>query len=241
MSYFFCADNLAVGQEVKLAGPEARHILLSRRTKPGQKISLQDPKGLRFSAEVFAADKNTVKVKILGPLPVPSEPRVFLTLYLSVISEAALDIVLQKGTELGLGKLVLFNSINTATKLGAEVFAKKKVRWEKIVKESAKQCDRGIWPELEFLSDLAEVKQSLANYDKIILFDIVGKSLNSVGWPPNLKSLALLVGPEGGFSDTEVDVLGSLPKADPVTLGPVLLRADTACLAGLIGARLLTS
>lgn len=239
MSYFFCDQNLSVGQEINLSGEESRHIFLSRRTKVGQQVNLQGPDGARFAAEVTHADKKILGFKILNLVVVPVEPKVPLVLFLSVISEQALDFVLQKGTELGLGKLVLFNSANTATKLTREIFQKKIIRWEKIVKEAAKQSDRAMWPKVEFLSGLTEVKQELLNYDKIILFDIVGTNTSLIERKSGLKAVAMVIGPEGGFTEQEVDELKILPNAELINLGPVLLRAETASLAGLVVARML--
>ncbi|MDR3642788.1 MAG: RsmE family RNA methyltransferase [Candidatus Doudnabacteria bacterium] len=240
MSYFFCAENLSVGQVAGLSGEEARHILLSRRTKPGEQINLQDPRRQRFAAEVMVSDKKSVKVKVLKVLPVPDESPVFLTLFLAVVSEAALDFVLQKGTELGLGRLILFNSENTGTRLSADNFKKKLPRWEKIVKEAAKQSDRAVWPQIEFFPSIREVGHKLAEYDKIILFDITGRGFSRPEGYRNIKSLALIIGPEGGLTGGEIALFRSPSRAETVSLGPILLRADTASLSALSTVRLLT-
>ena len=232
MSYFFSDKSLSANSIAELSGEEARHILLSRRMKTGQRFNLQDTQHRRFLAEVSVVDKKSLKVKILEQLAVPAEPAVKITLCLSVVSEAALDFILQKGTELGLSKLILFNSKNTATKLTSEVFEKKHGRWQKIVMEAAKQSDRGFWPEIEFADSLPKLQQFLANNVRIILTDISGKTFNSA-LAAGETSVALIIGPEGGFTPEEIKEFKNLPKIETINLGPVLLRADTAALAGL--------
>ena len=88
---------------------------------------------------MVAIGKQDLKVSFVENLPLPAEPKVKMMLFLSMVSEKALDFILQKSTELGLGGVVLFNSANTATALSEEGFNKKRDRWEKIMIEAAKQ------------------------------------------------------------------------------------------------------
>lgn len=239
MSYFFSGVAFSGNNEIILSGPEARHILLSRRIKPGEQIKLQDPSGQRVLAEVTAVGKQELRVRPASGLSVPAEPKVVLTLFLSMVSEKALDFILQKGTELGLGAIVLFNSANTATALSEQGFNKKKDRWEKIMAEAAKQSDRGFWPSLEFKKDLTSAIASFGKFDKIILLDINGKKGNFCLTWPQVYSCALVVGPEGGFLAEEIGAMTKCSNVDVMGLGPILLRAETAALAGLSVLRLI--
>jgi len=163
----------------------------------------------------------------------PKEPDLKITLFQSVVSEKALDFIFQKGTELGVSKIILFNSQNTAVKLSGDKFKSKQERWNKILIESAKQCERGVWPELEFLLDVDQVLSSAKIFDKVFLADISGQPINHFNRDQSWSILSIIIGPEGGFTQEELSKFKSLSNAEVVSLGPILLRAETASLASL--------
>jgi 16S rRNA (uracil1498-N3)-methyltransferase len=230
MSYFLSRKNLTLHKEIEVEGEEAGHILLARRVKVGEKINLQGPNGKRFVSEVVKLNKKSLTVKALEETVVPQEPKVSVTLFQSFVSEKALDFIFQKGTELGLSKIVLFNSVNTATKVTKEMFNKKLERWNKILWEAAKQCDRGVIPEITFLQGLDDVMSLAKSFDKVLVMDILGQKLNVKG---QILNAALVVGPEGGFTRSEVDQMKTLVNHQLVSFGSRMLRAETAALAAL--------
>lgn len=230
MPYFFSQENLAVGQKVTITDDEARHLLLSHRVKKGEKIKFQDPNGQRFLTQVLTLAKKQLEIEVLEKILVPQEPMVEVALFQSVVSEKALDFIFQKGTELGLSKIILFNSANTAVKLSLENFEKKRDRWNKIIIEAAKQCERAKWPTLYFLNDISQVAKKAVELDKVFLTDISGGDLKlNLG----ATKVGLIVGPEGGFNNQEILDFKSISNLQSITLGPVLLRAETAALAAL--------
>ena len=229
MPYFFSNENLFLGGSHQIDGEEARHILLSHRVKICEKLKLQGPDGKRFLSEVVSAGKKDLMVKALEQLEVPEEPKIKITLFQSVVSEKALDFIFQKGTELGLSSIVLFNSANTATKFTRDIFAKKEERWNKILEESAKQCERSVWPSLQFAFDMNQVLETVKSLDEVFLTDISGQRLKTTN--NKLQTAGLIIGPEGGFTKEEVSEFKKIPNVEPVSLGPILLRAETAALA----------
>ena len=237
MPYFLSNKNLTLNREVEIAGEEARHILLAHRIKKGEKIKLQGPNQERYLVEIVDIGRNSLTIKPLEQITVPVEPSTVITLFQSVVSEKALDFIFQKGTELGLNKIVLFNSKNTATKLSSDGFKKKQERWNKILIEAAKQCERVKWPELEFVQDVSGVLLKARDYDKMFLADIGGEKLQTTHY--KLQTLALIIGPEGGFTPDEVSQFKLLPNVQAISFGPILLRAETAALAGLVALRLI--
>jgi 16S rRNA (uracil1498-N3)-methyltransferase len=231
MSYFLSDQNLRLNTEVIISGPEAAHILLSRRIKLGEKIVLQDGNAKRFLCEVLAANKKTLTVRPVQEVSVPQELSTSLALYQSVVSEKALDFIFQKATELGASEIVLFNSTNTATKLTQLIFNKKLDRWSKILWEAAKQSGRSKIPDLKFLPALDNVVGDAKRFEKFLVLDASGASLKSK--ITNLKSIALIVGPEGGLIPLELDQLQSAQNSQLVSISPFVLRAETAAIAGL--------
>ncbi len=235
MPYFLSHKNLSVGDLVEVGGEEARHILLAHRVKKGEKIKLQGPDRERYLVEIKDVNRNSLKALPLEKLLLPGEPNISMTLFQSMVSEKALDFIFQKGTELGLNKIILFNSANTATKLSAENFKKKQGRWNKILIEAAKQSERAVWPSLGFEKNIDDVLVAIGKIDKIFLADIGGNKISVIN--PLPPTLGLLVGPEGGFTPEEIKTLQTLKNLETINLGPILLRAETAVLAALATVR----
>jgi 16S rRNA (uracil1498-N3)-methyltransferase len=235
MSYFLFPKPLTKSQTVTLDGEEVVH-LFSRRVKQGERINLQGSDAKRFACEILKVFKKEVNVKILEEVPVPEEPKIQTALFQSFVNEQALDFILQKSTELGAGKIILFNSQNVAVKLSEDGFRKKFIRWNKILWESAKQCDRVCPPTLEFLIGIEDALKGALNYEKIFLLDPKGENLKPNIY--NLKAVGLVVGPEGGFTKEEVEKFKFLSNCESISLGPFFLRAETAALAGLAALRL---
>jgi 16S rRNA (uracil1498-N3)-methyltransferase len=244
VSYFLTDQKLAEGASVELSGDEARHILLARRMKKGEKFNLQGKDEKRYLVNIIEIERNSLKVKVISEIKTPPEQKVKITLFQSFVNEKALDFIFQKSTELGAHKIILFNSQNTATKLAEELFKKKHDRWQKILWEAAKQSDRVHPPGLEYLKSVDDVIKSSKEYGQLFLCDIAGQSPKNLvnldqsfsargGSASGGKSYGIIVGPEGGFTAEEVEGFKILPNCVPITLGPILLRAETATLASL--------
>ncbi len=230
MSYFLTDKKLSVNQILELSGEEARHVLLARRMKKGERFNLQGKNEERYKVEIKEIGRNELKLEVVEKVKTPAEPEVKITLFQSYVNEKALDFIFQKSTELGAYKIVLFNSQNTATKLSADQFASKSVRWNKILWEAAKQSDRIHPPGLEYLKSLEDVKKMAKDFEKVFLCDIGGMKLSVFD---KITSAAIIIGPEGGLTTAEVDNLKSIHSCQLITLGPILLRAETASLASL--------
>lgn len=231
MSYFLTDQILKQGSTIELSGDESRHILLARRMKKGESFNLQGKDEKRYLVDIIDIDRYSLKLKVISEINTPPEPKVEITLFQSYVNEKALDFIFQKSTELGAHKIVLFNSQNTATKLTEEIFKKKYDRWQKILWEAAKQSDRVHPPKLEYLKSLDDVKKAAKDFEKVFLCDIGGQSVKNLG--QSFKSCSILVGPEGGLTPEEIEKFKSLSNCQPITLGPIMLRAETAALASL--------
>jgi hypothetical protein len=161
MSYFLTDQKILENSIIKLSGEEVRHVLLARRMKKGERFNLQGVDEKRYVVEIKEIGRNELKLEVVEKVKTPAEPEVKITLFQSYVNEKALDFVFQKSTELGAYKIVLFNSQNTATKLSADQFSSKSVRWNKILWEAAKQSDRIHPPALEYLKSLEDVKKAV--------------------------------------------------------------------------------
>ncbi len=236
MPYFFSDENLEIEKIVSPAADEMRHVLLSHRVQVGEKIKLQGQDKKRFLCEVIKIGKNVLNLKCITELQLPQEPQTDLALYQAVVGEKALDFILQKGTELGLKKIILFNAKNSATKLSQEKFLAKKARWQKILIEAAKQSERGVWPELSFVATVEELKKQFSSAPLLCLTDISGGRLST---EVKGKDIGIIVGPEGGFTTDELAEFKTMSNVVVLGLGSILLRAETAALAAIAGIRML--
>ena len=233
MPYFLSPVNLQIGQRLDLAGEEAGHLLLSRRLRPGEAVRLQGPDGKRFLCEAVEVKKKSLTAVVKEQVGVPPEPKTTTTLFLAYISQAALDVVLQKTTELLAGRVVLFNSQNVAHALTRQKFEERQPRWAKILWEAAKQSERAAPPELMYAKDLPAALALAGKLEQVILLDpTAGKKLGQVV-ERGLGTLGLFVGPEGGLTQVENQQVLGLPRSAAANLGPVLLRAETAALAAV--------
>lgn len=233
MSYFLFVGKLETGRHFDVIGEEVDH-LQARRVRPGEVCNFQDETGRRFACRVADVSKRRVTINPLRRISVPPEPQVNISLFQSVINEQAFDFILQKATELGAARITLFNAQRTGTKLAREKYEKKSSRWNKILWEAAKQCDRVKPPSLEYLESLEELIKASRNLDRLFVLDIAGSPIKDrLNYGQSFNSCAILIGPEGGLTLPEIKKLKSLPTADFVSLGPFLLRAETAALAAL--------
>jgi 16S rRNA (uracil1498-N3)-methyltransferase len=231
MSYFISERKLIIGEIAEISGHEASHILLSRRTKVGDEIAIQDILDNRFRCLVESINKNRLSIKPLSLIVTPIEPSLQVILLQAMVSEQALDLILQKGTELGAGKIILFQAEFSPNSHATD---KKLERWRKICLEAAKQSDRLKPPTVEILRNLEEVIEFSQSLDKTLFLDVDEKDsgFKDISVESN-GHIGIIIGPEGGFSDKELKQLRSNDFIVPIHLGPRILRAETAAIASL--------
>ena len=228
MSRFF-TENLG-SPTVTLAGEDVRHMVTVLRLRPGDTVTLVDGQGLECEAEILSVSAGTATLQC-GPLRAcKSEPKHRVTLFQCLPKAGKLETVLQKGTELGLFALCPVVSERCVVLPGKE-FEKKRIRYQKVAEEAAKQSRRGIIPEVLPLQILKHL--DFSGYDTVLLAYeeetemTLKKALAEAG-----EKIALIIGPEGGFSQEEAELLKS-KGAVSISLGPRILRTETAGPAAL--------
>jgi 16S rRNA (uracil1498-N3)-methyltransferase len=199
--------------------------------RPGDQILVLDNSGTEWRVELTGVGKETAQGRIVDHQPAQTEPAVQVTLYQGTLKAQKFEWVLQKGTELGLSRFVptiCHRSVVSDT----EAVAKKQARWQRIIREAAEQSGRGKLPHLETALPLAEaVRQAKADRLKLMPWEEASDfSLKELLAEAEIESVALFIGPEGGFTPEEVD-LARQAGCRIVTLGPRILRAETAAIA----------
>lgn len=214
---------------VTLASDEARHLREVLRLKPGDEVRVFDGAGKEFRAVVSQARRESAELEIGDEIqPARSESPLQLTLAVALLKGEKFDLVVQKGTELGVNRFVPLTTRFADIRLRDEADAAKRVaRWQRIALEAAKQCGRSVVPEIRHPTPFA----SIIDENPCLLFsERDGKPLNTDLKP---ESLTAIVGSEGGWSDEEL-AQARAANVPIVTLGGRVLRAETAAITAAV-------
>ena len=224
------------GDGFVLEGDAYKHVVRVLRLGEGDEVLLADGSGSEFACRLGAVGRRSAWARIEEEHVLCTEAGVELTLCCGLLKGDKLDLVLQKGTELGVRRFVLFESRRSVRRVDGGGQARgdspQLRRWQRIVEAAAAQSGRAVVPEvigpLTWDACLVEAAHAEA---RLLLYEgpvpqRLGDSLRALG---ELRSVALLVGPEGGFDPAEV-TSATEQGFVAVTLGPRILRAETAAL-----------
>jgi 16S rRNA (uracil1498-N3)-methyltransferase len=234
MPRFFIDPGSVNGDLVTLSAEESHHALSVMRLKKGDTTDLFDGRGNRFGGRVVDIKEGRVSVR-LEPRAASAESLktspVDITLAVSVIKPERMDTLVQKAAELGAVAIIPVLSDRSVVKLSAERWEAKVARWRKIALESCKQCGQPSIPVISEPRKLKDVLADAAGYDKILIptLEVPGAILGDALGPSEAGRILVLIGPEGDFTAKEVELAVSR-GARPVSLGPLVLRSETAAL-----------
>ncbi len=238
MPHRYFTRELADGQAA-LTGSDAHHLANVMRARPGEQVVLCGPDGLEYTGTVTAILPGRVEFSVSEGAPSKAEPDLAVTLFVGYPKQGKLEEIIRHSVELGVSRIVpFFSRYCVAAPKKEDV---KNERYNRIAAEAAKQAGRAVLPRVELpLARFSDVCGALAGYDKALFFyEGGGEPLRTVLAPGSARTLALITGSEGGFSPEEA---GAAAAAGAVTvgLGPRILRCETAPLAALTAAMLLT-
>jgi len=218
----FVDQALAEGAVLTLEGPPANYLANVLRLAPGAQVKLFDDRTGEWLAEIAEAGRKRATLAV-GRRLRDREPVPDLWLLFAPIKRGRIDWLVEKATELGVGRLVPVITRRTIVdRLNLD-------RLRAHIVEAAEQCERTA---LTGLAEPRKLDSVLADWpaERTLFFaDENGGEALSAGSGP----AAILIGPEGGFTDEERAAIRALPQARPVSLGPRILRADTAALAAI--------
>ena len=234
MRRFLLHTTPVVGSEVVITGQDARHITLVLRLKPGDDIILLTGNGQEYSARIRSIGPDGVRVGISSAYRSQTDPVIELTVALGFLKEKKMDELVRQLTELGMHRFQPFFARRSVSRPDGARMAARVARWEKIARESLKQCRRGSAPEIRLSVAFDEVLSMAAEDDVKIVFWERETRLPIPGPvdPASDKPLrvTILLGPEGGLTDEEVNAARSAGFV-VCSLGPRILRAETATVA----------
>ena len=232
MHRFYADDTPAADGLVRLGEEDAHHASRVLRMKPGDAAEMF-MHGKRFFAEI-ASMEGAVTLRLLDELP-STEARLRVTLYQGLPKAEKMELIVQKAVELGAAAVVPVSMSRCVVQLNQKDGAKKQERWQRIAREACKQSGRCLQMQVEAPISFKELVRRLPGHEAAIVpwEDARGYSLPRLREElPHLTELAVVIGPEGGMSQEEVAQMRSA-LCRPVTLGPRILRTETAGLAAL--------
>jgi 16S rRNA (uracil1498-N3)-methyltransferase len=223
---------------VTIEGDDAHHLQRVMRAEIGDEVICSNGLDREALVRITALDKAVVTGDVVEELPMTAEPAAQVWIAQSLPKGDKMEIVIQKGTEIGAARFLPFLSERTVVQYDAKKEAKRTERWQKIAKEAAEQAHRNRVPEIaqvlnwkQLLNEAKKVDAAWICYEKEDgkqLRTAIREALAS----GRSGSFLLAVGPEGGFSEQEIkraEEAGFLS----VSLGKRILRTETAAMVGL--------
>ena len=232
MHRFFVSPDARHGARIRFDDAQAQQMRRVLRLRPGDRVVALDGAGRQYEVELDEVGA-TAAGRVLAEAAAAGEPVARLTLYQSLLQRDKFEWVLQKGTEIG---VAVFAPVITRRSLvrDAELGPERLARWRRIIQEAAEQSGRGALPALRPPLPFAAAAAEAAGYGRALIA-WEGEARRTLGEalaaPPEPLTVALYVGPEGGFDPVEVEAATG-HGALPVTFGPRILRTETAALVG---------
>jgi len=242
---------IALGERVQIAGDDGHHFARVLRSQPGEQIALAAANG-PYLAHIAQVDGKSGTIDVLVESILPShEPSTSIYLVQGLAKGDKIEEVVQKCTEAGVAGILVYESERSVVRLGAAKAAAKRIRWQRVAAEAASQSQRDRVPDVVYAAHVATVADWLADCDidvRLVLDeDEQAQSLRQtlrkhgigaadIGHDERSmtdRRLAIFVGPEGGWSDAERGLFRDRLRAETITLGPRILRTETAGLTAL--------
>lgn len=222
----FIDHALAEGEAVRIEGQQAHYLTRVMRLDEGDAVILCDDRTGEWAARASAIGKRELTLipveRLRGREEVPD-----FTLCAALLKKPNFDLVLEKATELGVRRIQpIITRRCVADSLNPE-------RARTIITEAAEQCARTALPELAEPSKLDGLLRQWDEGRTLFFADELGGAPAAEAFAAAQGPAALLIGPEGGFDDMEREQIRALPQACPISLGPRILRGETASLAGI--------
>lgn len=224
-------DPLAAGQTVQLTGPEGHHAAAVRRLRVGEAIALTNGQGLKARGVVSAVAPKQLTIEVHS-VETFELPLITFTLVQAVAKGDRDELAIQAATELGTTKIVPWQADRSISKWDGKE-QKNRERWQQIVDEAAKQALRPWFPEVAHMQSSKSLAKQISESDGtyLVLDPTSPLSINQAELSTS-GEVALIVGPEGGISETEL-ALFETAGAKRVHLGTGILRTSTAGMAAI--------
>lgn len=211
---------------IVLDGPEGRHAATIRRLRPGERVRLTDGLGRAATCAVTATGRDRLELQVRDRHEIPA-PAPGLTVVQALAKGERGELAVQTMVEVGVDVIVPWEAAHCVARWRGERAAKGRDRWRSTAREAAKQARRSWFPEITELADTAEAVDRMAAANRaVVLHETATTPLSRVPLPTD-GPIVVVVGPEGGLADAELDAFRAA-GALPVRLGDTVLRTSTA-------------
>ena len=230
----FVDAPLQAGHEMALPPGAARHAQV-RRVQPGDTLSLFDGQGSDWPATVLRMGRSDVTVRLAQPLPVHHELSLAVTLALGMPANERMDALVEKATEMGVACIQPLHCERSVLRLAGERAERKRAHWQAIAQAACEQSGRARVPQVALVKSLHDWLAASANVPAqrlMLSLDSAAPPLRDMPAPAAAFHVHVLSGPEGGLTPAE-QASAIAAGFKPASLGPRVLRADTAPLAAL--------
>jgi 16S rRNA (uracil1498-N3)-methyltransferase len=224
------AAELVVGEEISLDKPQGHYLKHVLRLQSGAALLLFNGREAIDYHATLVFDGKKVNARIETATPLSTESRLNSEIIQGLGRTDHMDWMIQKTTELGANKISLFNAERTQSPLKPAQLEKKLAHWRGIAISASEQSGRALLPEINFHNQLEQALAASTIEFKLLL-DFEGAALASALHPP-CTAVSILLGPEGGLSQAEIQ-LAKTAGSTVVKLGPRVLRTETAATAAL--------
>ncbi len=214
-----------------IQGQDARHIFKVLRLKPGTSVTITNGKGKDYTAVILSVSTSTIEIEVIRELASHYESPAAITLCSGMLKDKKMDMVIKHVTQLGIGRWIPFYSERCVPVPDDKRLENRHKRWISIAKESLKQCRRSCLVDILKPVSFQDLLVSTQDCDlKIAFWEKAALPLSALKRPEQLSSIAVLIGPEGGFSENEIQ-LAEEKGFLSCSLGPRILRAETASIS----------
>ena len=227
MARFFMAGTNLMGGTAIIRGRDAEHVQVLR-IRPGEDVTICDTQGTDYKCRLVRADKEEAEFEVVEVVPCTSEPSVKVTVLCGLPKGDKTEYIIQKSVEAGAARILFFQCERCVAK--PDTPGKKIDRWQRIAEEAAKQSGRGIIPQVKWAGDLAGALDIAVKKDLALFLYETGEreALDQVlEANKEIKTAALLTGPEGGFAEFEAK-LAKIAGLHVCSMGERILRCETA-------------
>jgi len=226
----YSPQPLSPNAPIALAAEASHHLAKVLRMQVGEALILFNGDGSEYPATIAAIDKRNVHVAVERVVADSRESPLQLQLGIAISKGERMDWIVQKATELGVAKITPLYSERVEVRLQGERAEKKLAHWRGIAIAACEQCGRNRLPQIDELQNLDAWLAATTADAKFVLHHRSAIALDTAMTAP--RSVALLIGPEGGLADYEIAAAEAKNFA-PLQLGPRVLRTETAPLAAI--------
>lgn len=225
--------------KITLDEEQSRHIAKSLRMRVGDMLTLTCGDGSDYGCIIDEINAGQVILSVCYRQANNSEPSVKVTLFQGIPKGDKMEDIIQKCTELGITAIKPVLTHRSVSRPDEKAAKKKQTRYQKIALEAAQQSGRGIVPEIGEMQPLKKAIENDSSELKILFYEGGGKALTQL-IDKDIKSVSIYIGPEGGFEQSEVEMIKNNGGVI-ATLGSRILRTQTAPVAALTAIMLLTN